>query len=109
MNEEKVVVKKQPVCVTLRMKYSHRVKQMKALFISGYEMEDIYIDTETSKHIAEIWGRVDYKNLKDLRRLNEVNMVTEETELFAGYNKNKVPPGAEVTEQPETEEPTPVE
>ena len=88
-------VVKLPVCITLRMKFAHRVKNIAILVKDAYGLEDIYVDTFTSAKIPEIWGRMDYKKLDTLRRLNEVSMVTEEEKVFTGIVKEKKAPPTE--------------
>ena len=92
-------VVKRPVCITLRMKYAHRIKNITTLVKNAYGLEEVYVDTFTSAKIPEIWGRMDYKQLEILRRVNEISMVTEEEKIFTGIVKDKKKPEPE---QPET-------
>jgi len=85
---------KLPVCVSLRMKFKHRVKQVEVLLETTFDMEDMYTDILTCEFIPEIWGLVDYKRLKEMREVNEISMVTSERKVFRGVTENKDKPPA---------------
>lgn len=81
---------KRPISITMRNRFQHHIKQVEGRLQQFHGLEDSWSDTKTSS-VWTIWGMIDYAEIPEIEKINDVLVTFKEDEVFRGLESRPKP------------------